>query len=77
MVNFSKLTVNCELCNTVIDVRGDLAVNEMCVTCNGRMRPRSVWFGEVPLRREETRLGRANEHVDRWVTELLASVPDK
>lgn len=47
------LKAQCEYCNAVVDMRGDLSVDDRCEHCEGRMRPHIVWFGEMPLRMEE------------------------
>lgn len=47
------LKARCEYCNTVIEMRGDMSVNDRCAQCDGRMRPHIVWFGEMPIRMEK------------------------
>lgn len=41
----------CTNCGGILDCRGDLSVDSVCAFCQvqGSLRPRVVWFGEMPL----------------------------
>ena len=49
----------CQACGAVAEWRDDLGAEEACPQCGrqGALRPRVVWFGEIPLQMEE--IGRA------------------
>lgn len=48
------LKVRCGKCQTIIEHREDLTLEDACAACGitGRMRPHVVWFGEMPLEME-------------------------
>ena len=48
------LKARCEVCDDVIEMRGDVHVTDRCTHCQGHMRPHIVWFGEVPLLMDES-----------------------
>lgn len=48
------LKSRCGDCGAVVETLGDTSVDDRCSRCSGRMRPHIVWFGETPLRMEET-----------------------
>lgn len=43
------LKARCEACEGVLEWRTDLDGTSKCGTCQGRLRPHIVWFGEMPL----------------------------
>jgi NAD-dependent deacetylase len=46
--------VRCSACRAVLDWRADLGRADVCPSCGrpGALRPRVVWFGEIPLEME-------------------------
>lgn len=47
--------VRCERCETVIDWRAEVSIDDQCPRCEakGKLRPHVVWFGEMPIGMEE------------------------
>ena len=39
----------CVDCWETIDWYSDLSMDQLCLNCNGKMRPHIVWFGETPF----------------------------
>ena len=49
------LKQRCVHCRSVHEVRGDLAISDVCPSCQtmGTLRPHIVWFGEIPFQMDK------------------------
>ncbi|GAB3439532.1 Sir2 family NAD+-dependent deacetylase [Insolitispirillum peregrinum] len=62
------LKAECEACGAVLPWDGDLSEADVCPSCQGAglLRPRVVWFGEMPL--EMPRIFHALEQCDLFIS---------